>query len=178
MGLPACADLYGPIMITLSCASGTGPRDYCLLLSAQANLKLGEATQLVGGYAAAVLAASCVIAAVYLGLLVRCVLRLSKESSAAATRTGDPIKLKHLLRPLGAYLWPVALTLWYALQHISSDCRNDVVDSIVAECAGIFTLRPRSHSSRVISDLCSLQHCRKLASALQIRKYGGPACVF
>lgn len=82
-----------------------------VLLSVQTNLKFGEASQLVGGYTAAVLAASCVIAAVYLGLLVRCVMALSRGRSTTASGCCHPVKLKHLLRPLGSYLWPVALTL-------------------------------------------------------------------
>lgn len=114
-----------------------------VLAPAQTNLKLGEASQLVGGYTAAVLGASCVIAAVYLGLLVRCVMQLSKGSSTAASGCGQPVKLKHLLRPLGSYLWPVALTLMYGLPLTLIDCAaDDVVGPTEDQPVGIFACLP------------------------------------
>lgn len=87
--------------------------DNCAL--PQDNFKDGDAAQLVGGYMAAMLAASCVLAGVYLGVLLRCGILLQRQQAMATGAPGElrqaVISLKKLIRPLGPCLWPAALTI-------------------------------------------------------------------
>lgn len=92
------------------------------VLQKQDNLAYGDATQLVGGYTAGYLVISCVTALVYLGFWLRCVIVLNRQRQDAGDLEappggpppgppkGPPPSNKCLIRPLGPWLWPVALT--------------------------------------------------------------------
>ncbi|BDA51451.1 hypothetical protein COCOBI_19-0060 [Coccomyxa sp. Obi] len=100
--------------------NGKGPMErYSMLWD---NLQYGDATQLVGGYTAGYLVISCATALVYLGLWLRCVivqnrwrqdvgdLEAPPGGPPSETTKGAPPINKHLIRPLGPWLWPAALT--------------------------------------------------------------------
>jgi len=103
---------------------------------AQTNLRYGDAAQLVGGYAAGMLALSCLTAAVYLGLLARCALLMWRHpgkgkapagSPAGKSGEASPSADRRRMRPLGPWLWPTALinmcalVLHAGLQYSTSD---------------------------------------------------------
>ncbi|CAL5223503.1 g6029 [Coccomyxa viridis] len=80
------------------------------------NVRYGNEAQLLGGYAAGWLVLSALTALVYLGFWLRCMLhlfRLEKGEKKAMEEPNEaevPISLDQwTLRPLGAWLWPVAL---------------------------------------------------------------------
>lgn len=88
----------------------------CHVLPNQDNFQYGDAAQLVGGYAAGALVISAASALAYFGLWLRCVLQIRQPQGGdpeAATAGGAQVPQKskrHLYRPLGPYLWPIALT--------------------------------------------------------------------
>ncbi|KAK9902763.1 hypothetical protein WJX75_005297 [Coccomyxa subellipsoidea] len=83
------------------------------------NLRYGDATQLTGGYTAAMLAISCLVAGVYLAVLLRCAMLLQRQRAVAAGAPGElrqaMISTKRAVRPLGPWLWPAALTMMVLL---------------------------------------------------------------
>ncbi|CAL8465175.1 g4710 [Coccomyxa elongata] len=99
---------------------GKGPMQrYSMLWD---NLAYGDATQLVGGYTAGYLVLSCASALAYLGLWLRCVIVIKRQRQDVGdlesppkgpphgTPRGTPPSNKRLIRPLGPWLWPAALT--------------------------------------------------------------------
>ncbi|KAK9918088.1 hypothetical protein WJX75_001114 [Coccomyxa subellipsoidea] len=89
------------------------------------NFEFGDATQLVGGYTAGYLVVSCVTALAYFGLWLRCLVQMRRQdrgdleggTARAAVARGGPVDpaaggtkgTAILIRPLGPWLWPVAL---------------------------------------------------------------------
>lgn len=105
-----------------------GRPNYSDALPLQDNFVFGDATQLVGGYTAGYLVVSCVTALAYLGLWLRCVVQMRRQdrgdleggTAGAAVARGGPEEPaaggtkgtaihKRLIKPLGPWLWPVAL---------------------------------------------------------------------
>ena len=90
-------------------------RDLLFKFNLQVNLRYGDATQLTGGYTAAMLAISCLVAGVYLAVLLRCAMLLQRQRAVAAGAPGElrqaMVSTKRAVRPLGPWLWPAALTM-------------------------------------------------------------------
>ncbi|CAK0732092.1 hypothetical protein CVIRNUC_000084 [Coccomyxa viridis] len=80
------------------------------------NVRYGNEAQLLGGYSAGWLLLSAVMALAYLGLWLRCAVLLQRLTKGERRMLDDPSETEapHSLdqwtiRPLGAWLWPVAL---------------------------------------------------------------------
>ena len=100
----------------------------CAHVLLQDNFEYGDSTQLVGGYTAGYLLFSCLTALAYLGLWLRCIVLIRRQERGDPER-GDPVpaaaggpgrtgtggiagreyKRESLIRPLGPWLWPIAL---------------------------------------------------------------------